>query len=368
MSQELESDNIYAMSDEDLLKHDFDLTTQSAEEPPADTETVTEETPTTVPDETQTDDEVTTTEAEPEATEVASTADETTEPNETEAGTAEDVSEVDFKGFYEALTKPFNANGKEIQVTDPMDMIRLMQQGAGYHKKMEALKPLKRISKLLEDNNLLDETDLSYLIDIHQKKPEAIAKLIKDSGIDLFEFDLSKGEGNVPPQRSVDTVSVNLQTVLDDLKDNSPSYEQTINILGNQWDASSREVLAEHPELIRIIDSQVQDGTYEKVSKAVEYQRMLGNLNGVSDLQAYKAVGEQLFGTGAAQPQPKHVVPPVTLGVPPVTAAVSTTSTAEQRKKAAAAPRTSAAVPTQKIDPFAASDEDFMKALGTPNY
>ena len=44
------------------------------------------------------------------------------------------------------LTKPFKANGREIQITKPEDMISLMQKGLNYVKNMTELKPLKSSS------------------------------------------------------------------------------------------------------------------------------------------------------------------------------------------------------------------------------
>lgn len=358
MSQVNDADNIYAMSDEQLLQVDLANIPQEVKE--AATETATEE----VQAEVQASDE----EIQQEQV-AAETSEEVQEP-EVEEGTSETKTEdpIDYKSFYDAITKPFVANGKEVQVANPEDITRLMQQGAGFHKKMEALKPLKRINRLLEENNLLDENDLNYLIDIHHKKPEAIAKLIKDSGIDLLDFDVAKGEDYSPTQRTVDDTAIELQNVLDDLKINSPSYSETIGILGNQWDTSSREILAQHPELIRIIDSQVQDGTFAKVSQGVERERMLGNLQGISDIQAYRQVGEQLFGSAPTQVQPQQQVQPQIALVPPTMGTVPNASNAatEQRKKAAASPRTTAVTTSkQVVDISTLNDEQLLAYMGS---
>ena len=370
MSQQVDSDNIYALSDEELMQMDLESLTppQKVVEPEVGNE---------VPN-TNVDTSDTTEVPEPEVEVPDPQAGNTQETPTVDTSTTEDAKEgqvpqaeeIDYKGFYEALTKPFVANGKEVQVTNPEDITRLMQQGAGFHKKMEALKPMRRINKLLEDNNLLDENQLNYLIDIHNKKPEAIAKLIKDTGIDLYEFDVEQGDNYVPQQRAVSEESTILQEVLDDLKLNSPTYDETINVLGNLWDAPSRQVLAQHPELIRIIDSQVQDGTYAKISQAVEYQRMLGNLRGVSDIQAYKQVGEMIFGTGqqqqAPQPQAQQPLTQPRPAVPQQQPVASTqpNNSADQRRKAAAAPRSNTSAPKPAIDYYALSDEELLKVVG----
>ena len=297
------------------------------------------------------------TESTTETTEAAE-APEVASADEATAQEALEESSEDYRAFYDAVTKPFNANGKETRVTSPDDIVRLMQQGAGFHKKMESMKPLTRIGKLLEDNELLDETQLSYLIDLHHKKPEAIAALIKESGIDLLDFDVNVGNGYVPQAPQVNESVYHVQSVLDDLQANSPTYVRTINILGTQWDAASREMISQHPELIRIIDSQVQDGTYDKINQAIEYERMFGRLQGVSDLQAYKQVGELMF----SQPQPiaqaDTAIQPQPNGQP--TGKPVVTAQARAAKQAAAAPRTSNTNAKLSVDTSRMSDAEFL--------
>lgn len=279
------------------------------------------------------------------------------EPDDSDAPESEEREEqdsgVDYKAFYERLTQPFKANGREFQVTDPQDIITLMQQGANYSKKMAAIKPLTKIGKLLEDNQLMDEGSINYLIDLHNKKPEAIAKLIKDSGIDLYDFDASKGEDYTPTPRHVSDTSIELQSVLDELQQTSETFSKTIQTIADSWDEASRATLAQHPELIRILDSQMQDGTFEKIVHVMEYERLLGRLAGVNTLEAYRTIGERLFSNPANRQQ---------MNVPtsgkPVKSAVD--QNRDNMRKAAASPRKVATDAKQQINPLSLSDEEFM--------
>lgn len=88
---------------------------------------------------------------------------------------------VDYKTEYEKIMAPFKANGMDMQAKSVEDAIQLMQMGAGFHKKMAALKPAMRQMKLLEKHGLLDDEKLNYLIDLSNKNPEAIKQLLKDS-------------------------------------------------------------------------------------------------------------------------------------------------------------------------------------------
>lgn len=270
----------------------------------------------------------------------------TNKPNE-KATTDTEANTVNHKDFYERLTKPFKANGREIQVTDPDDFIKLAQMGTDYNRKMQELKPLKQLKAVMTQHGISDE-DLSLLIDLKQNKPEAIAKIVKDSGIDLYGFDVEQADKYVPTQPQVPVANEALDSVLEDLKVTSPTFAQTIQIVGNQWDDASRDVLVKHPEVIRIIDGQIANGTYAKIAQAVEYERTLGRLAGLSDLDAYVEVERKLL---AAKP-------PVPVVVPPVQAPVN-----DARRSAAPPRQTTANTQPIPINSPALSDDEFLKQL-----
>ena len=275
----------------------------------------------------------------------------------TEAATPADVN---YEEFFKTITKPFKANGKDFQVLDPNDAISLMQKGTDYVKKMTEIKPLRRIGKLLEENKL-SEDDLAYLIDLKNKKPEAIAKLLKDSEVDLYGFDVEQGKDYAPVAPVVNEVDDALQSTLDDLQANSASFSQTIAVVGQQWDVSSRETVAQHPQLLRVLDAQVANGTFAKIDSVMQYERALGRLDGMTDIQAYAEIERRLQ---AAQPQtPSTVQAPVV--IPPVTApqpSVQQQKLAEQRRQAAPPRQTKVeSKPTTNLP--AMSDEEFLKHL-----
>lgn len=283
-----------------------------------------------------------------------------------EAGYQTDQAAVDYAAFYNEITKPFRANGKELRVTNPADVISLMQQGANYAKKMAAIKPIQRIGKLLEENQLLDEGSVNFLIDLHNKKPEAIAKLIQDSGIDLYELDVSKGEEYTPTPRHVSDSSIELQTVLDELRETSPTFDKTIQTISAEWDEQSRATLVQHPELIRLLDAQVQDGTYEKITRIMEYEKIMGRLTGVSTLQAYKAIGERLFASPAGQASVNGTAVAAQNAVQSQAQHQAQQRAQEQaardaQRRAAAAPRKTADTARQAFNPLTISDEELMK-------
>ena len=204
---------------------------------------------------------------------------------------------VDYKAEYDRLLTPFKANGRDIAVDSIDDAIALMQMGANYNKKMAALKPNLKLMKLLENNGLLNEEKLSFLIDLEKKSPEAISKLVKDSGLDPLDLDAEKAGGYKPQTYTVDDREMELDTVLDELQ-STPTYNRTLDIVSNKWDGPSKQVIANTPQLLKVINDHVQSGIYDTILKEVEKQRVFGRLNGLSDLEAYRQVGDAIEARG----------------------------------------------------------------------
>lgn len=209
--------------------------------------------------------------------EVANVPDENVENTEPqEQADVEIADTVDYQSFYNELTKPFRANGREISVKDPKDIITLMQQGANYSKKMEELKPKKAVLKTLEQHGLLDNDELAYLIDLRNKDPKAIAKLVKESGIDLYAFDTEQAN-EYQPQQIIQSESP-LEEVLNELYADE-GFRNVLSNITDTWDVKSRDVISNNPQLLRIIHEHHQSGIYDKVMGYVEYEKMLGRIN-----------------------------------------------------------------------------------------
>ena len=204
--------------------------------------------------------------------------------------------EIDYKVQYEELLSPFKANGKDIKVDTVEDARSLMQMGANYNKKMAALKPNLKVVKMLDNHGLLDEGKLSYLIDLSKKDPEAIKKLVKDSGLDPLDID-TDNIAYKPNAYNVSDSEVALDGILDDIRDTS-TFNTTIDIIGNKWDETSKDIIAKDPNIIKVINEHVGSGIFKKVSEVVERERILGRLNGLSDIEAYKQVGDVINANG----------------------------------------------------------------------
>ena len=271
---------------------------------------------------------------------------------------------VDYEAVYKQLTAPFKANGREIQVQSVEDAVALMQMGANYNKKMAALKPNLKLMKLLENNGLLNEEKLSFLIDLEKKNPEAIGKLIKDSGVDPLDLDASKAGDYKPPRHTVDDRELELDAVLDEIQE-TPSYTRTLDVVSNQWDGQSKNVIANSPQVLKIINSHVESGIFDLIVKEVESEKMFGRLSGLSDIEAYRQVGDAIQARGGfdhlvpqgqrTQSKPAVVQPKPKMG-----------DEGKRRDKRLAAGTSQPAAPSKsnsEFNPLALSDDEFSKVV-----
>lgn len=289
---------------------------------------------------------------------------EAAEKHEAEKVEKPEESSIDYKAEYERLLAPFKANGRDISVKSVDDAITLMQMGANYNKKMAALKPNLALLKMLENNGLLSEEKISFLIDLEKKNPDAINKLIKDSGIDPMDIDADKASGYKPSAYKVDDRELELDAVLDEIQE-TPSYNRTLEIVSKEWDAKSKQTIANSPQLLKVINSHVQSGIYDLISKELESERVFGRLNGLSDIEAYRQVGDMIQARGGfdhlgrqgqqAAPQPVVVQPKPK---------VEDDAKIKEKKRAASSTKPAAASSAPKdFNPLSMSDEEFSKLI-----
>jgi len=310
----------------------------------------------------ESDDEDTDTAAD-DVSEEAAEPDAESEPAEdvdkTEA--KDEKAEVDYKSEYEKLFAPFRANGKDMTVGNIDDARQLMQMGANYNKKMAALKPSLKTLKLLENNKLLDESKLSYLIDLHKGDKGAIQKLIKDSGIDPLDMDVEADSDYEPKTYTVDDREMALDEVLERIQD-TPTYSETVNVVSNKWDRASKQMVADKPDILEAINNHMASGIYERVNAEVDKERTFGRLNGLTDLEAYQKVGDSLHERGAFNDlvQTKQAKPPAEKQqVAPMPKGKTPDPKLKEKKRAASSTKAKTTAAAQDWNPLGLSDAEF---------
>lgn len=357
------------MSDEDFAKLNFsdipenespaveeevaEVTT--AEEVPEQEPTPTEPEPTNeaVSSEAAAEGEGTHVETEPN---VEGEAEQATEPNQ-EATPVEVSAE---KSFFDKVTAEFQANGKAFKIDSADDVVSLMQKGLNYNQKMATMKPGMKVLKALQDQGIESVEDLGYLLDLKAGKPEAIAKLIKDTGIDAYDLNEDKAQSYQPTVPQVSDELINFEMHAKGLEDN-PHFPTVVNELRG-FDEATRTEIFKNPHLLDLLTDHVKNGYYDKIRARLDHEQAVGRLNGMSFLQAYDTVGGILFGQPTQEVA--QVATPVAQAVAVPVASKAKPSNNAARQAAAGTTSTSATVQKLIFTPeelWNMSDEDFKK-------
>ena len=279
---------------------------------------------------------------------------------------------VNFEAKYKEAMAPLKANGKTIEIQSMDELRQLASMGANFTRKMQDIAPHRKILAMLENNGLLDEAKLSFFIDLDKKNPEALKKLIKDSGVDPLDIDVSSEPAYKAGNHAVSDNEIAFRAVLEDLQ-STPTGQETISLINSSWDQASKEELWKAPEVMATIQQQRENGIYDTISAEINRQAMLGKIPaGTPFIQAYLTVGNELNTRGAftnlTAPNNKGVQNAPTQTIASVNAPVATRVVAPkpQVTNGAAANAAASTRQTQKrvlpvVNLQSMSDDDFLK-------
>ena len=183
---------------------------------------------------------------------------------------------------------------------------------------------------------------------------------MKESGIDTYDLDNDEGGEYKPNTYTVQDAEMELDSVLDEIK-GTETYDRTMDVVGNKWDVTSRRIIAQNPRVLSAINEHMTNGVYDQVVAEIDRERTLGRLSGLSDIEAYRQVGDRLnaegkFNKDAQSAAPKESPAPKTAKRAP--------SPQEAKRKRAASPTrsgSSTASPNPSFNPLNLSDEEFEK-------
>ena len=230
---------------------------------------------------------------------------------------------------------------------------------------MEGIKPRLAQLKLLEQQGLLEGDKLNYLIDLAKGDRGAINRLIKEHSVDTLELDGDKAKDYQANDYVADEVAVDVDNVIDDLRD-STHFSTLMDTVGNKWDNASRKAILAAPDTLRDISAHMESGIFELVQDRVATERALGRLNGLSSLDAYRTVGERMYKEGKFNGTKSSTTPPPKVAAVTQASVTKPVSDEKKKQKLAASPSGKKAVAKVEAnyDPLAMSDEDFLKLHG----
>lgn len=289
----------------------------------------------------------------------------------------EEESALDPNKFFEEVTTPFKANGKEVVIDDPEKIKRLMQMGLGYTKQREQINKQLKTIKMLENAGVTNESDLAYLLDLHSKDPKAVQKFmadVQDANIEIDEY----AEGDPDYTANPDNYATNNEVVFEETiarLEAIPAFTEVAPIL-SQWDEESKAAFMQEPAWLEAFTGYKQSGVFDKIMEVVTEERLVGNLIGLSDLEAFDTVGKTLQAQGAFGESPvegvqqQTVQQQETIKKPQAAQASQLNSNANTQKAAQAAAISQHGSSTQQqakpqiTNPMDLSDEEFEKLYG----
>ena len=261
--------------------------------------------------------------------------------------------------FEEEILAPFKANGREMQVSSAEEARTLMMQGANYNKKMLEIKPALSIVQALEKNELLNNDTINFMIDVQKGKPEAIAKLLKDTEFNLLKYDEEKEVDYTAEQHLTE---VNEQTDKDAIQNavdqisSSKHFDEVIDVLQN-FDEDTVSEFESNPNLIVELEKNIANGEFKTIDRIINTQKALGKLKGMSYLEAYNMYAEEVAkGENFIEEQKQKTLASVADKKKQIRQKKKNISSKNERK---AAPKKD--TQPKEVDFLSMSDEDFEK-------
>lgn len=210
------------------------------------------------------------------------------EPNKqipTDTQTPEDINSLGLEvvqplsaeDFVKQVTSEFTANGRQVRVEKPEDIVRLMQMGINYNKKMEAIKPNMGLIKTLKEHGLDNPETLQFLIDLKKHDKTAIAKLLKDAEVDTYDLPDLEETPYTSQTAIISNQQAEFESVLADLNQ-LPKGTDLIQSLGRSetWDDNSLEFFRTQPEALYHLYNDKNSGLYDEVLRVIDVDKSLG--------------------------------------------------------------------------------------------
>ena len=243
-------------------------------------------------DEGATDDEVTT---ETESTEVTAQPDEEVD-TEDEDPIEDEKSEENINdeiAQQEQQELVFKANGREFKFTQN-EMLeqfpRIFGQAMDYTKKTQAIKQWRKTIDAIEQAKLGHE-DVNLMIDVMKGNKEAIAEVLKRTGVDSLEIDTENSK-YTPNDYGRDDKALAIKDIVEEISVDK-EYEITHRVLSKEWDEKSFREMTEDPDLIRLLHVDVKTGMFDKVQPIADKIKVLDR-GSKTDLEYYRLASIEL--------------------------------------------------------------------------
>lgn len=186
----------------------------------------------------------------------------------------------------------FKANGQEYKFTTAEvkeQFGKVFGQAMDYTKKMQQIKPWRKTIDAIEQANL-GQDDVNLMIDVLKGDKDAIATVLKRTGVDALDLDLDNNKYVAKDYGRNDT-ELSIKDIVDEISVDR-EYAITHNVLEKQWDDKSRRAFVEDPNLIRLLHIDVKNGMFDKISPMAQKLKVY-NGGKQSDFEYYMSAAQQ---------------------------------------------------------------------------
>ena len=142
----------------------------------------------------------------------------------------------------------------------------------------------------------LGEEDLYLLVEAKKGNKKAIAKLIKETGIDVYDLDPEDEEVDnyKPNEYKADMKLVETKAIIDSLKQDQESFTKFNNLITKDFDEQSKQQVFQDPTLLEFIGESIKSGLYEKIAPKYMKRKLLGESAITAFINAYDDFNKSL--------------------------------------------------------------------------
>lgn len=195
-------------------------------------------------------------------------------------------------------------DGEDIPLNSQEDLVQLANLGTKYASLAKKFKPIQKIAKMLEKNDLLSPEKVNYIIDVMKGNKKAISKLMKETKLDPFtDLDLEGSDSYLPNSYNITDQEIAMDEVMEEIREDGAFTETTQAIVN--MDASSQAKFFDNPDLVKILNNQIKSGDYDKIQKEIKRLKALDYLPKADDFVTYFNVGKSLYAAGKLSDSPK---------------------------------------------------------------
>lgn len=283
----------------------------------------------------------------------------------------------DYERAYKELLKPLWARGHNFTPRNIDEVKTLMSQGVDYLYKTQQLAQYRKQVDLLRKENITD-ADLTFMIDLKKKDPEAIKKFFADNNINPYDIDTTSAVNYQPKTHMTDDASLQLQDSVRNLMD-LPDGRACYNSLVHDLDKQSQDYFLKEPGLLNTfyqhqhISVGNNKSLYDMIKDEIDHAKALGQLpQNMPFLQAYRTVGDNLLsqvqgqaGNQNIQPSRNQVNSYASATAPEVHQRLGSikdrANVNDRVRSAGVSPKSKSARSGKSVNPFDMPDDEFLK-------